>query len=151
MLVRLAYADVFRASSSPVGLRLSGVGGPERQDSEGPHLASLRHVAAHVWVQPRRADHLRWSHPQVRRGALGRERLRHLTFHSVILGIRYEYCNPAFFGMLNLSNIGDLAIPLSPSRLVRVWTFNTVATFKPCLFAPNFCCMSAYCSGLTYV
>lgn len=63
-LVMLTCSRVFFLSECNAWF-LPGVGGPERQDREGPDLASLRHVSADLWVQPRRADHLRWSHPQV--------------------------------------------------------------------------------------
>lgn len=46
-------------------LTAEGVCGPERQDGEGLDLAPVRHLAPHVGLQPRRANHLRRTHPQV--------------------------------------------------------------------------------------
>merc|ERR1711939_763571 len=40
-----------------------GRGRPVRQDGQGPHLAALRHVAAHVGLLARRAVDLRVAHP----------------------------------------------------------------------------------------
>eukprot|EP00952_Eustigmatos_sp_NYUAD-ZCMA_P004360 19166-Eustigmatos_ZCMA.PRE.1 len=38
--------------------------GPRGQDAEGPDVAAVRHLAADLWVQPRRPQHLRVTHPQ---------------------------------------------------------------------------------------
>merc|ERR1712086_92205 len=56
-----------------------GLCGQVGQDCEGPDLASLRHILAHLWLQPGRAHAVRRAHPPHDQAWLEHRRWRKLT------------------------------------------------------------------------